>query len=992
MTDFDSATHRPWYVTFHDLMLYRVREILLVSSPYDAFTLEEDGRLTERMHTDWFDSAPRITHVATGAGAMRLLETRHFDLVVTMVRIADIDVSEFGRRVKERWPELPLVLLVLTEADLNHFPGGVDPKAIDRVFAWTGDAKILLSIIKLVEDQKNVEHDTHVAGARVILVVEDSIRVYSSFLGQLYAELMAQSRSLTAEGINDLHRLMRRRTRAKVLLATTYEEAMAHYRRYPSNVVALITDVRFPRGGEEDGGAGFALVKQLRAELPELPVLVQSSELENAKGAAALGVHWVDKNSRTLLRDIRSFVTESLGFGDFVFRLPDRTEVARARSMYELETLLSTVPDASLVHHATGDHFSQWLMARSMFRLAAGLKRQKMERLGGVEGLREYLIASLRDARRQEAEGVISDFASTHGASEALFVRIGSESIGGKARGLAFINSRIAHERLTHRVPGLRIRVPRTVVLATSEFDRFMESNRILEGGLGKVGAAVIRERCLGGKLPDETARDLRAAVETMRGPLAVRSSSLLEDSQLQPFAGIYATYMLPNNAPDPNVRFEELCRAVRAIYASTYSDEAQAYISATPYSIEEEKMAVVIQEIVGTTHGQRFYPAISGVALSYNYYPFGSQRADDGLVMVALGLGQTIVQGGAVLQFSPVQPGVLPQFSTPADYLRFSQSRFFALDVSSPIVDFSRPAEDSLKEWDLDAAEEDGVLGLVGSVYNRDDDRICDGLATPGPRLVTFHDILRYDSMPLAAAMRTLLESFQRGLGCPVEIEFAIDSALSRRAGSTARSQTLHVLQVRPQATQHLDELDALENVSADELLCRTDRSMGHGAIETIRDLVVIERADLDSPDTPAIAQQVGELNLQLREAHAPYLLMGPGRWGSSDPRLGIPVKWSQINGARVILETSFAGREVEPSQGAHFFHNLTSFRIGYLTLFGLDQPANVGRRFFDAAWLARQPTVRRVGEARHIRLEHPLRVCLDGKRGTATIHKPRG
>lgn len=992
MTDFDSATHRPWYVTFHDLMLYRVREILLVSSPYDAFTLEEDGRLTERMHTDWFDSAPRITHVSTGAGAMRLLEARHFDLVVTMVRIADIDVSEFGRQVKERWPSLPIVLLVLTEADLNHFPGGVDPKAIDRVFAWTGDAKILLSIIKLVEDSKNVEHDTSIAGVRVILVVEDSIRVYSSFLGQLYAELMAQSRSLTAEGINDLHRLMRRRTRAKVLLATNYEEAMAHYRRYPSNVVALITDVRFPRGGEEDASAGFSLVKELRAALPELPVLVQSSEPENSGGAAALGVHWIDKNSRSMLREIRAFVTESLGFGDFVFRLPDRTEVARARSMYELETLLATVPDASLVHHATGDHFSQWLMARSMFRLAQALKPQKMEKLGGVEGLREYLIASLRDARRREAEGVISDFAATHGANEALFLRLGSESIGGKARGLAFINSRIAHEHLTHRVPGLRIRMPRTVVLATSEFDRFMEQNRVLEGGLGKVGAKVIRERCLAGRLPDETARDLRAAVEGMRGPLAVRSSSLLEDSQLQPFAGIYATYMLPNNHPDPNVRFDELCRAIRAIYASTYSDDAQAYIAATPYSIEEEKMAVVIQEIVGTTHGKRFYPAFAGVALSYNYYPFGNQQADEGLAMVALGLGQTIVQGGAVLQFSPAHPGVLPQFSTPADYLRFSQNRFFALDVSNPIVDFSRSAEDSLKEWDLDAAEEDGVLGLVGSVYSREDDRIRDGLSTPGPRLVTFHDILRYDALPLAAALRELLESFQRGLGCPVEIEFAVDAAPSRRAGATDRTPTIHVLQVRPQATQRLDELVATENVPADEILCRTDRSMGHGVIETIRDLVVVERTDLDSPDTPAVAQQVGELNEALFAARAPYLLMGPGRWGSSDPRLGIPVKWGQIHGARIIIETSFAGREVEPSQGAHFFHNLTSFRIGYLTLFGLGKAANQGKRFFDAEWLARQPTTRRVGEVRHIRLETPLRVYLDGKRGTATILKPRG
>ncbi len=989
----------PWYSTFHDLMPNRVVEILLVSSPYDAYTLEEDGRLTERIFTEYSElnlsSAPRITHVSTGAGAMELLAHRRFDLVITMARIVDTDVSAFSRKVKAVYPKMPVVLLILSESDLGLFPGGVDTVGIDHVFWWTGDARILLAIVKLVEDSLNAPDDTQKADVRVIIVVEDSVRHYSSFLSLLYAELMKQSNSLVYEGVNELHRLMRMRARPKLLLATNYEQAMALFQRYEEYVVAVISDVRFPRarGGEEDPQAGFKLIEAIQPRQPELVVFLQSAEPANAVRALELGVAYADKRSPDLLKQIGTFVTESLGFGDFIFRLPDRTEVARARDLFQLEAVLRTVPDASLEYHATRNHFSVWLMARSMFELARRLRPRRMSEFGGTANLRAYLLRVLEESRRQQQEGVITDFSSRSGPG-AHFVRLGKGSLGGKARGLGFVSSIIARNGLRHRFEGMQVRIPRSVVIPTDEFDKFMESNQILAGGLANTDAKTVLGRCLSGQLSDALRlRDLPQAIAGMKGPLAVRSSSLLEDSQLQAFAGIYATYMLPNNHPDPEVRFRELCQAIKAVYASTYSDDARAYIAGTPYSIEEEKMAVLIQEIVGRPHGERFYPHASGVAVSYNYYPMGAQKAEDGLAMVALGMGQTIVQGGMTVQFSPSSPGLLPQFGSARDYLQFSQSKFYALDLSKDRVNFLEADDDiSLRQYDLDAAEEDGTLALTGSVYSRDDDLIRDNLKLPGTRLVTFHNVLKYEALPLAPALAELLKQFTVGLGGAVEMEFALDGGdwgnLSLPGEPVPPS--LYVLQVRPQATQRMDSNVETEGWPEEETLCRTDRSLGHGVVDGIRDIVFVRREDLAANETPAVAQQVGIVNARLVAEKRPYLLVGPGRWGSSDSRLGIPVKWAQIAGAKVIVETNFTDREVEPSQGTHFFHNVTSFRIGYLTLSHVDRQGTAERRSLDVGWLDQQPVFFSTPEVRHIRLEDPIRVRLDGRKSTAVILKP--
>ncbi len=991
----DTSVHDPWYLRFHDLMVHRVREILLVSTPYDAFTLEADGRLTERVFTAYHElnltAAPRITHVSTAARAMELLSQRRFDLVITMARIADTDVGAFGRGVKALYPRLPVVLLVLNEGDLNRFPARVGP-AIDHIFWWTGDARILLAIVKLVEDALNAPHDIEKAGVRVIVVVEDSIRRYSSFLSMLYAELMIQSNSLSLEGVNEQHRLARMRARPKLLLAQNYEEAIALVERYRDNLFALITDVRFPRRGEEQALAGFDLVREVQALKPDVAVLVQSAEPANRDTAEALGVHFADKNSATLLKDIRLFVMESLGFGDFVFRLPDRTEVARARDMMELEQALRTVPAESIVFHATGNHFSMWMMARAMFSLADEVRPKTMEDFRNGDSIREYLLQVISEFRLKQQEGVVTDLSSKYCAPGARFVRVGMGSLGGKARGLAFVSSLLARGRFRDRVPGLQIRIPNSVVVATDEFEKFIEQNR-LATDIRTLSGAELRRRFLAGHLSPETQVDLRRAVAHMKGPLAVRSSSLLEDSQLQPFAGIYSTYMLPNNDPNPEVRFRELCQAIKAVWASTYSDDARAYIACTPYSMEEERMAVLIQEMVGRAHGPRFYPSASGVAVSYNYYPAGKQKPNDGLVLLALGLGQTIVAGGTALQFSPAAPEILPQFGSARDYLAYSQKKFYAVDLTRTRVDFMDAEESSLKSCTLRDAEDDGTLALAGSVYVREDDLIREGLGTPGARVVTFHNVLKFGALPLAPALRALLSLFRDGMGSAVEIEFALEASdwgrVGSRGGPTPK-HTLYVLQVRPQAQQAFESDVQTEGHPEGEVVCTTDRSLGHGHLENIEDIVVVTRNDLEATDTPAIAQQVGEFNASLQAEKRPYLLVGPGRWGSSDPRLGIPVKWGQIAGAKVIIETDFATREVEPSQGAHFFHNVTCFRIGYLSLSNMDHRATAARRCLDTAWLEAQPTHAQTSMVRHIRLDAPLRVFLDGRSGSAAILRP--
>lgn len=968
-----------WYHDVHDLIPFRIREVLLVASPYDAFTLEEDAgiadQLLERYSELRLTSSPRITFVASGAHALELLEHRDFDLVITMVRIGDVEARSLGKRIKAKDPDLPVVLLGFREADFMRMEDEGD--VFDGVFVWTGDAAIVLAIIKLIEDDRNVEHDTRAGEVRVILVVEDSVRRYSSFLMLLYEELLVQSASLVEEGLNRRHKVMRMRGRPKILLAKTYEEAITRLDAYEDYLSALMSDVRFSRNGVEDPEAGFALTEVARARLPDLPVLLQSAEREVQARAKELGVAWADKNSTELPRRVSDFFRETLGFGEFVFRLPDRTVVGRAANVFEMEQALLTVPSESIEYHAAHHHFSQWLRARNMLQLARRVRPASIEASGGVDNFRRALREMLRQALTEESAALITDYSERHASFETPFLRLGSGSIGGKARGVAFLNAMIERRGLTDRFEGLRVRTPRTLAIGTDVFDTFMEDNALYPVVASSSDDAVIIERFLAGRFEESLLTDLRSVVAELRGPVAVRSSSLLEDAQFQPFAGIYETCLLPNTHPSPAVRFEQFLSAIKLVYASTFSQNARAYLSGTPYAVEEEKMGVVIQEVVGQRYGERFYPTISGVGLSYNYYPVGDQRPDEGLVLLALGLGRAVVGGGRVLQFSPKSPGQLPQFPSPRDALDHSQKTFFAIDMGKADVDLAKGPDDTLVELSIDEAEADGTLALAASVYDGANDILRDSLRDKGPRVITFSNLLKWNAFPLAEALDEILTATRVGMGSPVEIEFAVDVP-------EGWSPELNLLQVRPQVTHALADEAELASIPDDDLLIRSSQALGNGVVGDLTNIVYVRRdAIVDRNTSAAIANRVGALNRELADG---YLLIGPGRWGTSDKSLGIAVTWSQISNARVIVETPFDERSVEPSQGSHFFHNIASLQIGYITVGRVD-----GRARYDVDWLDAQPAEHEDEWIRHIRVSSPITAYLDGKRSRAAVTKPR-
>ncbi|MEQ9503862.1 MAG: PEP/pyruvate-binding domain-containing protein [Deltaproteobacteria bacterium] len=962
-----------WYHDVHDLIPFRVREVLLVASPYDAFTLEEDAgiadQLLERYSELRLTASPRITFVASGAHALAMIEQRSFDLVITMSRIGDVEAWSLGRRIKAMEPELAVVLLGFREAEFMRMREDAD--IFDGVFVWTGDAAIVLAIIKLVEDAKNVAHDTEAGAVSVILVVEDSVRRYSSFLMLFYEELLKQSASLVEEGLNRRHKVMRMRGRPKILLATSYEDAVECIDRYADHLLALVSDVRYSRDGEEDSEAGYRLVEYVRERISELPVLLQSAERSVQTRAEALETSWADKNSTELPRRVSQFFRESLGFGPFVFRLPDRTIVGQAANVYEMEQALLTVPEASIEFHAAHHHFSRWLRARNMLQLARRVRPVSIESSGGVDAFRRDLRKMLRDAYAEESAALITDYSEREAWFDSPFLRLGSGSIGGKARGVAFLNALIKRRGLSERFDGLRIRTPRTIAIGTDVFDRFMESNALYPV-VAEATQSQIVERFLQGQFDAELLTDLRSVLSELRGPIAVRSSSLLEDAQFQPFAGIYETCLLPNAHPNPAVRFEHFLAAIKRVYASTFSTNARAYLEGTPYAVEEEKMGVVIQEVVGQRYGPRFYPTISGVGLSYNYYPVSDQRAEEGLVMLALGLGRAVVSGGRVLQFSPKSPGQLPQFPSPRDALALSQKKFFAIDMEQ--TEFQPDPEGTLVELPIEDAEADGTLALAASVYDGANDILRDSLRDKGPRVITFSNLLKWNAFPLAEALDEILTATRDGMGSPVEIEFAVDVP-------EGWSPELNLLQVRPQVTHA--NTGGVDTIPEDGLWIRSAQALGNGVVRELRDVVYVRPgATVDRNTSQIIADRVGALNRELSERG--YVLVGPGRWGTSDTSLGVAVAWGQISNAKVIVETPFDDRSVEPSQGSHFFHNIASLGIGYITVARLDDTA-----LYDVDWLEAQPAVYEDEYLRHVALEGSCTAYLDGRHSRAAVTK---
>jgi len=966
---------------FPNLMPYRIQEVLLVSSPYDSFILEEDGLLTEMIYSEFMDlgltQSPNITRVSTGEEALGAIRAGAFDLVITMLRLGDMDVTRFSRAVRQLNPELPVVLLVANEWELARLEHARGQLEVDGIYVWHGDTKVFLAIMKVIEDRRNADHDTRVGDVGVIILVEDSVRFRSSLLPIIYSQLVQQTRAVMADGLNHMQKLLRMRARPKVLVAETYEQGIELYRRYRRHIFGVITDVAFERGGRVDPRAGLDFITAIKVELPDVPALLQSSDAGNAELAEQIGARFLHKRSPTLLRDVSNFMRDNFGFGDFVFRRPDGTEVARAGDLRSMLRVLREVPAESIEYHARRNHFSNWFRARTEFALARHMRPRRVSEFGDLETLRRYLIRGLQDTLRQSRRGIVEDFSRERFDAGCTFARIGGGSLGGKARGLAFLDALLAAANFEAQFPGVRVHVPRSVVIGTDVFDEFLDANRLRLSTLCTLDDAELRAAFAAGRFPDDVVADLRALLDTVRDPLAVRSSSLLEDSQYHPFAGVYATYMLPNNAPDPRTRLAQLLDAIRRVYASTFATAARRYLEATPNRIEEEKMAVVLQPIVGARHGRYFYPNFSGVARSYNYYPFEPMRPEDGVASLALGLGKTVVDGGHALRVCPAHPQALPQMADAEEFLNQSQRTFYAVDLAAE----SDPADDDgcVARLDLDEAERHGTLHLLGSVWSAADRAFYDGLTRPGVRAVTFAHVLKSQVFPLAPLLTRLLEIGRSGLNSPVELEFAVNLEASPREFA--------VLQIRPCAEGRDGEGVEVGEFERSALLCYSPHALGHGVIGGLHDVIYVRPEHFDPVRTPSMAREIGALNQRLMSENRPCVLIGPGRWGSSHSTLGIPVNWSQICAARVIVETTLEDFVIPPSQGSHFFQNLTSFGIAYLAV-----NPHSAQGFVDWAWLDAQPAAYESPHVRHVRLRTPLEARLSGPTSQAAVLKPPG
>jgi Pyruvate phosphate dikinase, AMP/ATP-binding domain len=972
------------FTGFGHLMPNRVQEVLLVASMYDAFTLEEGGRLTELLLSEYrelnLSFPPHVTRASTGGEALELLRARGFDLVITMSRLGDMMATEMAGLIKADFPALTVYTLAFNPRELAFLQEADGAQHIDRFFLWSGDAHLLLALIKFCEDSMNLAHDTRYGDVRCILLIEDSVRFYSLYLPLLYVEILEQTQSLMDDGINLTHRLLRLRARPKILLAHTFEEAWELYDKYKDSLLGVISDGRFPWKGVAREDAGVEFIRRVKYVDPNTPAVLQSSNQDNESRANLVGAGFIQKNSPHLLSELRRFMLANFGFGSFIFRLPDGTEIGRAANLKELIRMLRTVPDESVRHHASNDHFSNWMRARTEFPLAARIRPRKVTEFSSDEKLRAFLLETITLFRDERTRGAIADFSRGQFDEGSRFVRIGGGSLGGKGRGLAFMNSILHKYQVTNRFPGVSVQVPPTAVVASDVFDTFMSSNGLLDKVTGDVSDDEVIRLFLETKLPPEIYGDLEAFLEQIRYPLAVRSSSLLEDSQFQPFAGVYRTYMLANNHENLKVRLDQLCDGIKLVYASAYSQAAKSYIEATGNRIEEEKMSVILQQMVGRRYDSYDYPHFSGVGHSSNFYPAYGMKPEEGVVTVALGLGRTVAEGGKALRFSPFHPEVLPQFGTIDEWLQNSQSKFFAVDISDSETYPGADDGFNLALLDLADSERHGTLEPLGSVYSAENSVIYDGIHRPGARLVSFAHILKGDLFPLAEILKLLLELGRRTMSAEVEIEFAVVLGDGKRT-----DHQFGFLQIRPLAAD-FDAPEVSEEILNDpESLIATNLALGNGRISGIRDILYVPPELFDRGQTLEIAEEISLLNREYVKSATPYLLMGPGRWGSADRWLGIPVRWDQISGARVIVETDLDDFKVTPSQGSHFFQNLTSFQVGYLTV-----NTTTGQSRLDWDWFAQQKPAYQGKYVRKIQLKEPISVLIDGRNRHGVVLKP--
>jgi len=987
------ARDRRRFVGIQDLMRFRVMDILLVSTPYDTHILDEAGDLSERMLGEFrnldLHNSPGLTGVSTGAEALELAAARQsFNLIIMTPHVRDMDAAELAHRVRLAGIDVPVVLLAWDSRELKSFRDRFDSTEIERTFLWQGDARILIGIVKSVEDWRNVEHATTAVGVQVIILIEDNVRYYSSFLPLIYSELLLHSQRVISEGLNLSQKVLRMRARPKILLCETYEEASEAFAAYQDDVMGIISDVEFPRDGKNSPQAGAEFAREVRKKYPDIPIILHSSKQENVDLARNVDANFLLKGSPLLLQDLRRVMLHDFAFGDFVFRMPDGAIVGRAADLRGLQETLHSVPVESVVYHAKHNHFSRWLKARTEFDLAHALRPRKLADFSDANEMRDALIDGINDYRLDRRQYYVADFDRDSFEDPTGFYRIGGGSIGGKARGLAFVRRLVSTYGLRQRFDGIEISVPATAVLGTNVFEQFLDNNDLRQFAIECDNDREIKRRFQAARFPAGAEQDVATYLKSATYPLAVRSSSLLEDSQQQPFTGVYETMMLRNNSPDAQVRLNETITAVKHVYASAFSQASKAYLDATPFRLEEEEMAVMLQRIVGGRHGPRYYPNISGVLRSHNYYPSPPCLAEDGIAAVALGMGREVVEGGPCVRFSPRHPQHIMEFSSTVEMLETTQREFFAIVLDGD-ESTSKMEEES---FDLTVAEEDGTLAIVGSTYSHDNDAVYDGLARDGTRLVTFAPILKLGQFPLAKVLEAMMEVGVEGMGTPVEIEFAInlpptevDAPVELGVPSEVGAPVeVCFLQMRPLAL--LDEAEALElgRVEPESVLCKSGCVLGNGRIEGVRDLVVVDFQRFERTRSLEAAAEIGRLNAKLTANATPYLLIGVGRWGSRDPWLGIPVTWDQVSGAQVIVETGLRDVKVTPSQGSHFFQNLTSFNVGYFTV----NPGIDGSEL-DWEWLDALPAVSEIDHVRHLRLERPILIAMNGRKGEGVILK---
>nr|AQQ75018.1 hypothetical protein [uncultured bacterium] len=964
----------------------RITNVLLVSSLYDLYLFEEDGRLYELTRAEYEGSnlgqAPELICVSSGKEALYVAQhEQRFDLIITTLHIDDMDADEFARMVQESGMNIPVVLLMHDNRELHHFLQTHDTTVFEKIFIWQGDFRIILSIIKVLEDKLNVEHDTKAVGVQSLLVVEDNIKFYSSFLPILYTEFIKQSHRLALEGIDLGHKFLQMRASPKIILCNTYEEAWYYYERYKHYLLGIISDVDFPKNGVQNPKAGIQLTREIRKERFDLPILLLSNVIENKRYVEKLNVSFIAKNAPNFLNDLRRFLEFQFRFGDFVFQMPDGTEIARAKDMKNLEELLKIVPDESIRYHAERNHFSAWLKARTEFWLADKIRPRKVTDFPTIEDLRLNLIKTLHHYQQLCQRGVVATFSKDSFGTITNFARIGYGSLGGKARGLGFVDMLITDYSIHNRYENVKIFVPPAVVLGTDIYDEFILRNVLLDFAINCNDDSEIERQFVSAKyFPSDAIAELRSFLEIVSTPLAVRSSSMLEDSQYHPFAGVYETYMIPNSNPDIEVRLEELIRSIKQVYASAFYQRAKNYLRVASYNPTDEKMGIVIQCLVGKWHGDKYYPDISGVAKSYNFYPPPQKKAEDGIASVALGLGKWVVEGGNTVRFCPKYPRDIIQFHSVEETLRSSQQEFFALTDSGGMNTDTLRQNPLVRRFPIQKAADDNAFSYIASTYVSENDAIYPGTSRNGSRIVTFAPLLQNSTVPFAETIQLLLEMGEWGIGTPVEIEFAANITEGIKP-----TLEFALVQLRPLVIRReMEELN-VKILNKQLLFCESDEVLGHGRIPDITDIIAIDYERFDRSKTHLIAREIGTFNAQLLNEKRFYLLIVLGRLGSLDPWLGIPVTWEDICGAKAIIEAGFKDFVVTPSQATHFFQNVTSFQIGYFTV---NEMRNQG--FVDWTWLSQQSPYETKQYVKHYRFEKPLDIRINGQLKRGVILKP--